>query len=192
MMLKQNGMNKCFSYLQVLGLLLSLATMILALVVGFMYFSCNQKMSTWLLVTGFMYPTIFVYGTVINCFSLKDIFKAEESDELVKSLLRPAFICTFCTYIGVSIFFIAWTIYGAIMFFPIISGPYEDCSVGEDDVKVLVITSFFIIILKTIFLFCPSVITLIIFKVWKLQEHKEDIVDQGENTEELGAGSVKR
>ena len=78
------------------------------------------------------------------------------------------------------------------MFFPIISGPYESCSGGEDDVKVLVITSFFIVILKTLFLFCPSVITLIIFKVWKLQEHKEDIVDQGENTEELGAGSVKR
>ena len=185
-MLEQNDMDKCFSILRFLGILQSLTTMIVALVVGFMYFSCNQKISTWLLVTGFICPTIFILGTIINCFPVKDILKAEKVGEVVNNALLPAVFIF--TYIGVSIFFIAWTIYGAVLFFPLTTGPYPACRDGEDDVKVLVITSIIIIILKTIFLFCPSFITIIVIKVWRSRVHKDDTMEQGGNTEEQKVG----
>ena len=146
-------MDKCFSILRFLGNLQSLTAMIVALVVGFMYFSCNQKMSTWLLVTGFICPTIFILGTIINCFPVKDILRAEKLGEVVNNALLPAVFI--CTYIGVSIFFIAWTIYGAVLFFTLTTGPYPACRDGEDNIKALLITSIIIIISRLSFCFAP-------------------------------------
>merc|ERR1712142_305916 len=144
-------------FLQVINKLMSLAMMILALVVGFMYFSCNKALSTWLLVYGFMTPIILIISMIILCCALPGIFLAMEQgyDEFFIFSVFSSIICTIIMGLGIIIFCIAWTIYGAVLFFPVTSDPSPVCTDGEN-AKVLVITGTIIVALNIIFCFCPA------------------------------------
>ena len=151
-------MKTCFTILKMVKRLESLLVMILALVVGFMFFSCNEVMSTWLLVTGFTAPAIFILGLIIFCLALPGFIQASEggSDESLLISFLPSLICSFIVVLSVIIFNIAWTIYGAVLFFPATTGPYPTCSDGKDG-KVLVITGVIIVALKMFFIFFPTI-----------------------------------
>ena len=90
-------MKTCFTILKMVKRLESLLVMILALVVGFMFFSCNEVMSTWLLVTGFTAPAIFILGLIIFCLALPGFIQASEggSDESLLISFLPSLICSF-------------------------------------------------------------------------------------------------
>jgi hypothetical protein len=130
----ENNNNKAFSILHVVSRLVSFATMVLALVVGFIYSSCNKEMSTWLLVYGFMTPIIAILLLIIICLALPGMVLAAEdrSDEVVLMSLCPFICCAVITVISIIIFVFAWIIYGAVMFFPAASGPYPICLNGND------------------------------------------------------------
>merc|ERR1712240_56591 len=109
-------------------------------------------MSTWLLVSGFMTPTIFILGMIIICCAMPSIFLTmrNRSDEAVIISLLPKIIIIFIIGLSIIIFSIAWTIYGAVLFFPVVlSGPYPVCN-DEKDGKVLVITGTIIVALNII------------------------------------------
>ena len=165
-------MTTCFTILKMISRLNSLLTMILALVVGFMYFSCNKEMSTWLLVTGFTIPITFILLLTIICLTLPSIGRAieDESGEiLIISLLPTIIICTLTVGFSIIILSIAWIIYGAILFFPVASGPYPICSDGKDG-KILVITGLIIVLLKMVFVFFPPLPATYYFnKIWMEQ-----------------------
>ena len=146
--------NPCFLLLEIINRFLTLVMMILALVVGFMFVDCNKDMSTWLLVYGFMAPIMFILIIVIFCCALPSIFLAmkERSDEDVIISLLPCIICTIIVGLGIIIFNIAWTIYGAVLFFPVASGPYTICN-DDKDGKVLVISGTIIVAFEIIFCF---------------------------------------
>merc|ERR1712142_143810 len=148
--------NPCFSFLQVINRFLSPAMKIMALVIGFLYIDCNEEMSTWLLVSGFMAQIIFILVMIlICCCALLSIFLAmrSRSDEAsIISLSLPSIIFDFIirlTIIIFSIFSITWTIYGAVLFFPVASGPYPICN-DEKNGKVLVVTGTIIVAFKII------------------------------------------
>ena len=129
--------------------------LILALVVGFMFLDCNKEMSTWLLVYVFMAPIMFILAIMIifGC-ALPSIFLAmrEGSEEdLIMSLL-PCINSTIIVGLGIIIFYVAWTIYGAVLFFPVASGPYTICN-DDKDGKVLVISGTIIVAFEIIFCF---------------------------------------
>ena len=149
--------KKAFSILHVVSRLVSFATMVLALVMGFMYRSCNKDMSTWLLVYGFMTPIIASLLMIIICLALPGMVLAadDRSDEVVCISLCPFICCTVITVISIIIFGFAWIIYGAVLFFPAASGPYPTCLNGNDG-KVLVITGTIIVALRIVFCFFPG------------------------------------
>ena len=131
--------------------------LILALVVGFMYMflDCNKEMSTWLLVYAFMAPIMFILAIMIifGC-ALPSIFLAmrEESEvDLIISLLS-CINSTIIVGVGIIIFHVAWTIYGAVLFFPVASGPCTICN-DDKDGKVLVISGTIIVAFEIIFCF---------------------------------------
>ena len=123
-----------------------------------MFFSCNEVMSTWLLVTGFTAPAIFILGLIIFCLALPGFMQAAEggSEEVLICSFLPSLICSFIVVFSVIIFNIAWTIYGAVLFYPAATGPYPTCSDGKDG-KVLVITGVIIVALKMFFIFFPTI-----------------------------------
>merc|ERR1719228_901364 len=57
------------------------------------------------------------------------------------------------TVLGIIIFAFAWTIYGAVIFFPAAPGPYPECEDGKDRM-ILIITG--TIVVATSFVFCCS------------------------------------
>ena len=152
-MFNEEDKNTCYTILKIISRLKSLVVMILALVVGFMFFSCNEVMSTWLLVTGFTAPIIFILFLIIICLALPGVISVMDggSGEVRVISFIPSIICTFIVGFSVIIFSIAWTIYGAVLFFPAASGPYPVCSDGKDG-KVLVITGLTIVVLKMVFI----------------------------------------
>ena len=156
-------MKTCFAILKKISILKSLVVTILSLVVGFMFISCNEMMSTWLLVTGFTAPVLFIFFLIIISLALPSFVQAlEEGDgELIifSFSFLPSFICTLIVVFSVIIFNIAWTVYGAVLFFPAATGPYPTCNNGEDG-KVLVITGIIIVVLKIVFIFLPTIPTL--------------------------------
>ena len=156
-------MKTCFSIFKNISILKSLLVTILSLVVGFMFISCNEMMSTWLLVTGFTAPVLFIFFLIIISLALPSFVQAlEEGDgELIifSFSFLPSFICTLIVVFSVIIFNIAWTVYGAVLFFPAATGPYPTCNDGEDG-KVLVITGIIIVVLKIVFIFLPTIPTL--------------------------------
>ena len=147
-----------FSILHCVSNLISLVSMVLALVVGFMFSSCDKEMSTWLLVYGFMTPVICLILLVIVCLALPAIVlasKEEEMDDVVIISLLPSIICSIIVVVGLFIFILAWTIYGAVLFFPAASGPYPSCPHGQDG-QVLVITGTVLVVLRFVFCCCPG------------------------------------
>ena len=130
------------SVLAVINRFLTLVMIVFALVVGFIFGNCNEdmsSMSTWLLVYGFMEPLLCILNMIISRCALPSIFLAmeEESERKIISLL-PCIIFSGIVGFGSLIFNIAWTIYGAVLFFPVSSGPYTTCNDAKDG-KVLVI-----------------------------------------------------
>ena len=119
-MFNEEDKNTCYTILKIISRLKSLVVMILALVVGFMFFSCNEVMSTWLLVTGFTAPIIFILFLIIICLALPGVISVMDggSGEVRVISFIPSIICTFIVGFSVIIFSIAWTIYGAVLFFP--------------------------------------------------------------------------
>merc|ERR1719347_2454081 len=101
-----------------------------------MYVDCDDKMSTWLLVSGFA-STIFILVMIIICCAIPNIFLTmrNRSDEAVIISLLPKIILIFIIGFSIIIFSIAWTIYGAVLFFPLAPGPYPVCN-DEKDGKV--------------------------------------------------------
>ena len=147
------------SVLAVINRFLTLVMIVFALVVGFIFGNCNEdmsSMSTWLLVYGFMEPLLCILNMIISRCALPSIFLAmeEESERKIISLL-PCIIFSGIVGFGSLIFNIAWTIYGAVLFFPVSSGPYTTCNDAKDG-KVLVITGTIIVAFKIIFCLCQS------------------------------------
>lgn len=132
-----------------LSRLITLGSMVAAIVVGLMYTECNKEMSTWLLVKGFMTPILVIVLLILFCLALPAALVAvgDGPTPAVACLLIPSVIGFF----GIIIFSIAWTIYGAVVFFPAASGPYPVCADGKDGM-VIVITGTVIVALS--FLFC--------------------------------------
>jgi len=132
-----------------LSRLITLGSMVAAIVVGLMFSQCNKEMSTWLLVKGFMTPILVIVMLVLFCLALPAALVAvgDGPTPAVACLLIPSVIGFF----GIIIFSIAWTIYGAVVFFPAASGPYPECADGKDGM-VLVVTGTVIVALS--FLFC--------------------------------------
>ena len=134
--------------------------MILALVGGFMFVDCNKDMSTWLLVYGgFMAPMICILIMIIFNCALPSIFLAmkERSDKDIIISLLPCIIFTIAVGLGIIFFNIASTIYGAVLFFPVTSGPYPVCSDNKDG-KPLVVTGTIIVAFKIIFFFYQTLL----------------------------------
>ena len=158
-------MKTCFSILKIISISKSLLVTILSLVIGFMFISCNanEVMSTWLLVTGFTAPVLFIFFLIIISLALPSFIQAlEEGDGaliIFSFTFLPTFICTLIVVFSVIIFNIAWTIYGVVLFFPAATGPYPTCNDGENG-KVLVITGIIIVALKMVFIFLPTIPTL--------------------------------
>merc|ERR1712142_524614 len=167
-------------FLQVINKLMSLAMMILALVVGFMYFSCNKALSTWLLVYGFMTPIILIISMIILCCALPGIFLAMEqgSNEVVIYSILSSIICTIIVGLSIIIFCIGWTIYGAVLFFPVTSDHSHVCTDGKD-AKVLVITGTIIVALNIIFCFCPALPNLSSTRTSTWRSRRRDSIDLG-------------
>ena len=120
-----------------------------------MFVDCNKDMSTWLLVYGgFMAPMICILIMIIFNCALPSIFLAmkERSDKDIIISLLPCIIFTIAVGLGIIIFNIASTIYGAVLFFPVTSGPYPVCSDNKDG-KPLVVTGTIIVAFKIIFCF---------------------------------------
>merc|ERR1712013_462310 len=97
-----------------------------------------------------------ILNMIISRCALPSIFLAmeEESERKIISLL-PCIIFSGIVGFGSLIFNIAWTIYGAVLFFPVSSGPYTTGNDAKDG-KVLVITGTIIVAFKIIFCLCQS------------------------------------
>ena len=138
-------------------LLLALIMMILALVVGFIFDDCNKDMSTWLLVYGLMDPIICTLIMITIYFALPSISQAmkerRSGKDIVISLL-PGIIFTIIVVFGFIIFNIAWTIYGAFLFFPAVASG-AICADGKDG-KALVLTGTIIVSFKIIICLCQT------------------------------------
>ena len=149
----QHSPNPVFYVLNCLSRLVSLASMVAAIVVGLMYSSCNKEMSTWLIVYGFMTPIILILMLIIFCFALPGMFIASEKGPYAAAgliLLIPSVL----GIIGIIIFVVSWIIYGAVLFFPAASGPFPACPNGKEG-QVLVLTGTIIVAFRLAFIFFP-------------------------------------
>jgi len=129
----------------------TLGSMVAAIVVGLMFQNCDKEMSTWLLVRGFMTPIVGCLILVLVCLAIPALVVAtgDGPDLAIFCLLVP----TVLGVLGIIIFAFAWTIYGAVIFFPAAPGPYPECEDGKDRM-VLVITGTIIVAIS--FVFCCS------------------------------------
>ena len=95
----------------------------------------------WLALCSSPVPRWYLPDLIILCLALPGFMQAAEggSEEVLICSFLPSLICSFIVVFSVIIFNIAWTIYGAVLFFPAATGPYPTCSDGKD-AKVLAIT----------------------------------------------------
>ena len=151
------------SGLNVISSIVTFITTFLALVVAFVYRSCDETLSNWLLVYGLMCPIIFSLIIFLIClatpcmilaFSSDDNTWTDDNDDVPVSAF-PIICCFFLIIIIVLSLMFGWTVYGAVLFLPIASGPYPNCPDGQDG-RVLVITGTVIIILRFAFTLCPG------------------------------------
>ena len=124
----------------------NVVSMVVAIVIGFLYSSCDKEMSTWLLVYGFMTPIIFILLLINLCLLLPGLV-------LGPLYLVPSVIFIILFGLGSIFLVFGWGIYGATLFFPVASGPYPVCENGNDG-QVLVITGMVIVILQFVFCCC--------------------------------------
>ena len=114
----------------------------LGLVVGFTFRSCDETLSNWLIVYGFMCPITFCLLLFLFCCALACMIMNYTNLVLKIGVL----------FIIILSSMFLWIIYGAILFLPFAIGPYPTCPDGKDG-RFIVITGNIIIILCFIFTF---------------------------------------
>merc|ERR1719228_1485757 len=98
-----------------------------------------------------MTPIVGCLILVLVCLAIPALVVAtgDGPDLAIFCLLVP----TVLGVLGIIIFAFAWTIYGAVIFFPAAPGPYPECEDGKDRM-ILVITGTIIVAIS--FVFCCS------------------------------------
>ena len=118
--------------------------------IGFLYISCNSSLSTWLLIYGFMMSFIFIAILIFMIPCLLRILVTATSGSssvlLVPAILALAMIIVFQS---------CWAIYGAVIFFPAVSGPYLTCQ-NSNDVRILIYSGTIIVIHSCIICWFPG------------------------------------
>ena len=113
----------------------SFIMMILAFIVSYNYFNCNREMSILLLFSGLL--TLGMFLSIAG---------------VTRRLLNPHLI-------GIGIFGIAWNIYAAVLFLPVVGGPHPVCNDDKDmDGKVLVISGTIILAFRVFFCLIPAML----------------------------------
>ena len=136
-------MVKCFLSWCVCPVII-LGPILSAIVIGLIYISCNSSLSTWLLIYGFMMSFIFI--AILSCTAPCLLLWTATS-----ALLIPAILALFM----IIIFQFCWTIYGAVIFFPAVSGPYLTCQNGND-VRIIIYSGTIIVIHSCIICWFPG------------------------------------
>ena len=147
----ENKMVKCFLSWCLCPVII-LGPILSAIVIGFLFISCNSSLSTWLLIYGFMMSFIFIAILICTIPCLyRILFKATSDYGSSSLLLIPAILAL----IMIIIFQFCWTIYGAVIFFPAVSGPYLTCQ-NSNDVRILIYSGTIIVIHSCIICWFPG------------------------------------
>ena len=154
-----------------------MASMVSALVVGFIYSSCHTEMYTWLHVYGWTMAIHIIIHLVLPPI---EAIEEEGKTKALIILLQSSIIFMNIFQLFIVIFVFGWIIYGAVLFFPAASCPYPSCTDGQDG-KVPILTGTVLVVLYFVICLCRGVFMFLIAR------KKEESGQIEEATLEMGA-----